>query len=173
MAAEKHIIHACPRFSPLPLQFKIWLLELEHNFREMSPNCSPKSISEREENFLSKSCTCRVLQAKTIKWKAFTKGYLLVIPVTFAQFLSASKRDLMIDIQRSNNTKKIDILGRFVTSVSDEEKIVLRGSWRMTMNSVNKWQALSNLLSSGTRPNSLGIGAHRRPSRRPRTRALI
>lgn len=60
-----------------------------------------------EDIFLGKSCTCSVLQAKNAKREAFTEEYLLVIPVTFTQFLSASKRDLMIDIQKLNNTKKL------------------------------------------------------------------
>lgn len=115
-------------------------------------------ITKKEEHFWSKSCMCMVALVKNVKWKAFTKEYLLVIPLTFTWFISASKRDLMFDIHKLNNTKKIDILGRFVTSVSDEGKIVLRGTWRMTMDSVNKWQALSNLPSSGTHPNSWGIG---------------
>lgn len=45
------------------------------------------------------------MQAWNAKGEAVTEDYLLAIPVTFTQFLSASKRDLMIDIQKLNNTK--------------------------------------------------------------------
>lgn len=62
------------------------------------------------------------MQAWNANRESVTEDCLLAIPVTFAQFLSASKRDLMIDIQKLNNTTKIDILGRFVMSVSDEGK---------------------------------------------------
>lgn len=123
--------------------------------RKLSENF--EFYTEKEEIFWSKSCTCAVVLAKNVEWKALTKEYLLGIPVAFTQFLSASKRDLIIYIQKLNNTKRIDILGRFVTSVSDEGKIVLQGTWRMTVDSVNKWQTLSSLPSSGTHPNSQGI----------------
>lgn len=147
--SQKHNFHAYPRFSSTSRKrcCRIW-----RNYPEFL-----NFITKKEEIFWSKSCTCAVVLAKNVKWKASTKEYLLVIPVTFTQFLSASERDLMIDIQKLNNTRRIDILGRFVTSVSDEGKIVLRGTWRMTVDSVNKWQALSNLPSSGTHPNSQGI----------------
>lgn len=118
---------------------------------------------QKEENFWSKSCMCMVVLVKNVKWKAFTKEYLLVIPLTFTWFISASKRDLMIDIHKLNNTKKNWYSGQ-VCDVSDEGKIVLRGTWRMTMDSVNKWQALSTLPSSGTHPNSRGIGPTAAPA---------
>lgn len=154
---QKQNVHANPSFSSasnLKRRFRIW-----RNYPEFL-----NFITKKEENFRSKSCTCTFLVAKNVKWKALTKEYLLLIPVTLTWFFSASKRDLIIDIQKLNNTKKIDIPSSSLTSVSDEGKIVLRGTLRMTVKSVNKWQAHSNLASSGTHPNTQGFGPTAAPA---------